>query len=242
MHALGWTARKDTARRTRTGWTNGMTLSHEEARAFYDRFGSKQDTQKYYEDRATARVIAHASFETAGSVLEFGCGTGRLAEMVLARRLPPTARYLALDISETMVSLARKRLGRFGDRVDVRRTGGEMRLPAASGTIDRFLSTYVLDLLSDDDSRLLILEAHRVLSPGGLLALSSLTHGSGFLPRLIEHAWAFLYSIRPRWVGGCRPISLLSYVGGPAWRLLHREQMVQWGITSEVVVAEREMG
>ncbi|MGE5248130.1 MAG: class I SAM-dependent methyltransferase, partial [Verrucomicrobiota bacterium] len=82
-----------------------MTLSHEEARAFYDRFGAKQDWQRFYEDRAIADLIAHASFGKAGAVLEFGSGTGRLAETLLARHLPPTARYLALDVSGTMVSL-----------------------------------------------------------------------------------------------------------------------------------------
>jgi len=217
-----------------------MTLSYEEARTFYDRFGSKQDGQRFYEDRAIADLIAHASFEKAGSVLEFGCGTGQLAETLLARHLPPSSRYLALDISTTMVSLARKRLTHFGDRVDVRRTSGEMQLPANSGTCDRFLSTYVLDLLSDDDIRLLIKEAHRVLSSGGFLAISSLTHGSKFVPRLIENAWVLFYSIRPRWVGGCRPISLLSYIDDSEWRIFHRAEIVQCGVTSEIVIAERK--
>lgn len=223
-----------------TDRTHRMTLSHEEARAFYDRFGSKQDWQRFYEDRAIADLVAHAAWGTAGSVLEFGCGTGRLAETLLGRHLPPTARYLALDISETMVSLARKRLARFGGRVEVLRTGGEMRLPVDPGTCDRFLSCYVFDLLSDDDIRRLVQEAHRALSSGGLLAVSSLTHGSTFLPRLVEKAWGLVYRVRPRWVGGCRPISILSYVGAPEWNVSHRTEIVQCGIPSEVVVAERK--
>lgn len=216
-----------------------MALSHDEARMFYDRFGSKQDWQRFYEDKAIADLIAHASLDKAGSVLEFGCGTGRLAEMLLDRYLPRTARYLALDISTTMVSLARRRLARFGDRVDVLQTTGEMRLPVASDTCDRLLSCYVLDLLSDDDIRLLLKDAHRVLSPGSLLALSSLTHGSTLIPRMIEKAWGALYTFRPRWVGGCRPISLLSTVDSSDWNVTHREEIVQCGIPSEIVVAER---
>lgn len=216
-----------------------MTFSHDEARTFYDRFGSKQDWQKCYEDRAIADLISHASFEKAASVLEFGCGTGRLAEKLLVQHLPPTARYLALDISTTMVSLARKRLMRFGDRVDVRRTSGEMQLPVESGTCDRVLSCYVLDLLSDNDIRRLIHEAHRVLSSGGHLAISSLTHGTAWIPRLIERAWVLVYSNRPGWVGGCRPIAVRSYLDDSGWKVSHRAEIVQWGVTSEVVVAER---
>lgn len=217
-----------------------MTLSHDEARTFYDRFGSKQDWQKFYEDRAIANLIAHASFEKAGSVLEFGCGTGRLAETLLVRHLSPIARYLALDISATMVSLARSRLTRFGDRVDVLQTSGEMQLPVDSSTYDRFLSCYVLDLLSDDDIQLLIKEAHRVLSSGSLLAISSLTYGTTFIPRLIEKAWVCLYSFRPHWVGGCRPISLLAYIDPSNWNISHRAEIVQYGVTSETVVAEKK--
>ncbi|MGE5284834.1 MAG: class I SAM-dependent methyltransferase [Actinomycetota bacterium] len=217
-----------------------MTLSHDEARTFYDRFGSKQDWQRFYEDRAIANLIGHALFEKAGSVLEFGCGTGRLAETLLVRHLPPTARYLALDTSATMISLARKRLTRFGDRVAVLRTDGDMHLQVESGTYDRLLSSYVLDLLTDEDIHLLIKEAHRVLSSGGFLAISSLTHGSTFIPRLIEKAWGLVYASHPSWVGGCRPISVMSYIDDSEWNVFHHAEIIQCGITSEVVVAERK--
>src|SRR5260221_3129440 len=51
-------------------------LTHGQARAFYDWMGAKQDWQAFYEKRATRDLIAHASFETAQAVFEFGCGTG----------------------------------------------------------------------------------------------------------------------------------------------------------------------
>jgi ubiquinone/menaquinone biosynthesis C-methylase UbiE len=47
---------------------------------------------------------------------------------------------------------------------------GSPRLPAGDGEYDRFVSTYVLDLLSAADTVDLLAEAHRVLRPGG-------THG-----------------------------------------------------------------
>ena len=53
------------------------TLSHVEARRFYDRFGSRQDDQKWYEDAAIADLIAHSEFEGAGNV--FGDGRGPLS-------------------------------------------------------------------------------------------------------------------------------------------------------------------
>ena len=53
------------------------TLDLEQARAFYDRFGARQDRQAFYED----------AFERARGVPEFGCGTGRFAEVLVAERL-----------------------------------------------------------------------------------------------------------------------------------------------------------
>ena len=81
------------------------TLSHAAARALYDRIGRWQDTQRFYEDYATADVIAHADLRHARSVFEFGVGTGRIAERLLRDELPATARYRGIDISATMVAL-----------------------------------------------------------------------------------------------------------------------------------------
>jgi hypothetical protein len=101
-----------------------------------------------------------------------------------------------------MVALAAKRLAYFGPRAVVRLTGGDMQLQVASGTCDRFLSTYVLDLLSEEDMRSLIAEASRVLAARGLLALVSLTHGCTPLSLLVERTWRALYALHPRFVGG----------------------------------------
>ncbi len=64
-------------------------LTRDEARAFYDRFGRKQDWQSIYEGRALRDLIRGGAFERARSVLEIGCGTGSFAAELLAHRLPP---------------------------------------------------------------------------------------------------------------------------------------------------------
>jgi len=71
-------------------------LSHEEARAFYDWLGTRQDSQRLYEDPALADLLAHADFGEARSLFEFGCGTGRLAERLLSDWLPSDCRYQAV--------------------------------------------------------------------------------------------------------------------------------------------------
>ncbi len=82
----------------------------DDARQFYDRFGSRQDTQGFYENPALDDLVKHADFEHARSVLEFGCGTGSFALRLFDAMLPADAQYLGLDISGTMIGVATTRL------------------------------------------------------------------------------------------------------------------------------------
>ena len=115
----------------------------DDARRFYDRFGSRQDTQGFYENPALDDLVKHADFEHARSVLEFGCGTGSFARRLFETVLPADARYLGLDISGTMIGLATRRLEPWQDRTEVRQTDGTPCLPVPDTSFDRFLATYV---------------------------------------------------------------------------------------------------
>ncbi|MDP2480710.1 MAG: class I SAM-dependent methyltransferase [Candidatus Palauibacterales bacterium] len=217
-------------------------LTHAQARACYDRIGAWQDTQRFYEGPAVREVVRYGGFESAGSVLELGCGTGRLAETLLDRRLEREARYVGLDVSPTMVGLTRARLARFEDRARVLLTDGSPELPFEAGSFDRYLSTYVLDLLSPSDIRTVLAEAHRVLVEGGRLALVSLTHGATRPARAIETIWTRIHAWRPALVGGCRPLDLRALVSGQGWTVQHRAVVTAFGISSEVLVAMRVAG
>ena len=110
-------------------------LRRDEAKAFYNRFGAKQDSQGFYEDAALAELVEHADFDEAEAVFEFGCGTGRFAEGLLEHHLPLTASYRGVDLSETMVGLARARVERFEDRAEVALSDGSMRMSAPEGLL-----------------------------------------------------------------------------------------------------------
>ena len=211
----------------------------DDARRFYDRFGSKQDTQGFYENPALDDLVNHADFEHARSVLEFGCGTGSFARRLLEMVLPADAHYLGLDISGTMIGLATKRLESWQDRADVRQTDGNPGLPIPDASFDRFLATYVFDLLDPAYSRQLIAEAHRVLIPRGLLCTVNLTHGTGVFSRFVSRLWAGICFRYPKLVGGCRPIHLTELLEPEGWRILHHRSQVSFGICSEIIVAER---
>lgn len=201
---------------------------------FYDRLGRKQDKQNYYEDLALADLTRHAKFESATAIAEFGCGTGRFAEEMLRLN---NASYWGCDVSATMIELSRKRLSEFGERVTLLKSSGETVLPLQDESCDRFVSNYVLDILSADEIETVLCEAKRVLKPNGLLCLSGLTFGKGLFSKAWTVFWNLRFDLNPKWVGGCRPVVLKEFLSG--WELVHHAVVTARGISSEVVVAKK---
>jgi ubiquinone/menaquinone biosynthesis C-methylase UbiE len=213
-----------------------MVLTPAAVKRYYDRSGTFQDRQAFYEDRALEALVRHAAFEEATSIVELGCGTGRLARRLLTRL--SAARYDGFDVSTTMLGIARDRLASLNDRARLHLLEpGTIHLPIPDHSADRLVSTYVLDLLSPADIRTVVEEAHRVLRPGGRLCLASLTTGPSTLPRIVARLWSVVFRLRPQLVGGCRPIELGPYCAEAEWDILHREVVVRWGLSSEVLVA-----
>ncbi len=207
-----------------------MSVKH-----FYDNFGARQDQQAFYEDAALDVLFGHSDFAAATSVVEFGCGTGRFAGRVLAAA--PAAMYVGFDVSTTMLELARRRLAAFGSRARVEQLPpGAISLPPAAGSADRVVSTYVLDLLAEDQIEQFLVEARRLLTPTGRLCLVSLTNGTGLLSGMVSQLWTVAFGLYPAVVGGCRPIRLTPLLERAGWRVLQRDVVTRWGITSEVLV------
>jgi hypothetical protein len=135
------------------------------------------------------------------------------------------------------VALARERLSPWASRATVEQSDGSPRTGAPDRRYDRFLSTYVLDLLSIEDIAAVLGDARRVLSPGGLLCLVSATHGRTPRQRFVMGLAARLHALSPALVGGCRAIDLLSLLAPESWQPIYHEVVSKWGVASEVVVA-----
>jgi trans-aconitate 2-methyltransferase len=110
-------------------------------------------------------VIDWLELAGAERVLDAGCGSGRVTE-VLAERLPRGS-VVALDASQAMLDEARRRLARFGHRVEFVRADLARPLPIAGG-VDAILSTATFHWVLDHDALFANLAA--VLRPGGRLA------------------------------------------------------------------------
>ncbi len=214
-------------------------LTPDEARRFYDHFGRRQDWQAFYENPALEELMEHLELRRAERVLEFGCGTGRLAETMLKEHLPDDARYQGFDISRTMMELTRERIGPFGTRAEVHQSDGSARLRVESESFDRLVSTYVLDLLSDEDIATFLDEAHRVLRRGGLMGLVGLTQGYTTSAQILQDLWVAAHRLNPAWVGGCRPIRLLDRLSAGGWHVHYHRVITSYFISSEILIARR---
>jgi SAM-dependent methyltransferase len=215
------------------------TLSHDEARRAYDRIGALQDSQAFYEDRATRLLIEHGDFGSAEAVFEFGCGTGRFAARLLAEHLPPGACYAGVDLSPRMIGLAQARLAPWAGRAEVHLTQGGPPSDQPAQAFDRFVSTYVFDLLPVPEIEAVLREARRMLRPGGGLCTAGLSTGVGFGSRAVARAWSLVQALAPSLVGGCRPLDVLPLLPPAEWEVAHHAKVVAFGVTSELLVARR---
>jgi len=98
------------------------------------------------------------------TVLDAGCGSGRVTEQLLERL--PHGRVIAADAAPSMLVEARRRLERFGDRVSFVECDLGRPLPVA-GPVDAILSTATFHWVRDHDALFANLAA--VLRPGGAL-------------------------------------------------------------------------
>jgi SAM-dependent methyltransferase len=101
------------------------------------------------------------------SVLDLGCGDGRLASLVL-EALPTVAQVVAVDRSPPMLDRARQRFSADG-RVEVRAWDLADDL-SPLGEFDLIVSGFAIHHLQDDRKQALFGEVGRQLRPGGVFA------------------------------------------------------------------------
>ena len=114
---------------------------------------------------ATARALVRPG----DRVVDVGCGTGDLS---LACARAGAGAVLGVDFAAPMLPLARRKAARRGAEgaAGVAFVQGDgLRLPLADGAADAWCAAFVMRNVPDVDG--LLAEAHRVLRPGGRLAV-----------------------------------------------------------------------
>jgi len=193
------------------------TATPEELDSFYSGFGGAADRLlgQYLEHSELVILASHSQLSdpTVKAVLEFGSGEGAFAEELLEDYLSPSVSYRGLELSQNRVDDANARLEKYGDRATTRlNPTGVVFSGVKDESLDRVLSTFVVDLLSYEEIDGLLDEAERTLKPGGLVGIASLSVGSGPVSQTISSIWNALHTLSPILVGGCRPVDTAKLI------------------------------
>jgi trans-aconitate 2-methyltransferase len=105
-------------------------------------------------------VLERLPLEGGETVIDAGCGSGRVTEELIARL--PTGRVIGVDASASMIDAARARLGDRAELHVADLAAFDLGLQA-----DAILSTATFHWIADHDALFARLRAH--LRPGGLL-------------------------------------------------------------------------
>lgn len=178
-----------------------MPSSAEAPQRVRDRFRSKaREFDDLYEDeRLLVRLLRPGLFRrrelavetvrsySSPSVLDVGCGSGRIGELVLEAG---AASYLGVDFAEPMIELARRRLARFEDRAEL--VCGDFLEVPIERSFDVVLALGLFDYLPDPGR--FARRMYELCAGGGCLV--------GSFP-----AWSLVKGpvrkVRYEWIGDC---------------------------------------
>lgn len=166
-----------------------------------------------------------AGVSTAGRILDAGMGTGRNILYY-----PTGAEIFGVDLSETMLSAARRRVHKHGGAARLS-VGSVTSLPFKSHVFNTVVSTFLFCVLPDELQPTALDELRRVLRPDGKAVLLEYVYSQNPLRRLIMRAMAPWVEF---WFGARFDRRTTEHLRAGGWRI-EREQFLSADVVKLIV-------
>lgn len=108
------------------------------------------------------------------TLLDFGCGNGRLAVKIIP--VLTNGKYIGIDISDTFIERAKEKISKLNNvKCNYKLLkNATYSFPIESNSIDMICAFSVFTHMEHEDCYKYLLEANRIIKPGGLFILSCL--------------------------------------------------------------------
>jgi len=167
------------------------------------------------------------------SILEIGCGTGRMVPILSGGVID--GNVVALDISEEMLQFARKKMKKGGGQypVDFCQADGFL-LPLQDESFDAVFLGFTLELFDTPDIAQVLGGCRRVLKQNGRMGIVALEKQEAIGVRIYEwfHGWL------PEFVD-CRPIPLQWLLAEAHFTIEQSMTKLMWGLPVGIVLAKK---
>ena len=215
-----------------------VNRSKEDARTSYNRLSRWYDviagsTEKKYRDWGLEKLSA----QPGEKILEIGFGTGHCL-VSLAKAVGQAGKVIGLDISDGMLSIARERLQKEGlsDCVDLHLGDAEKLDFIEAGTLDGVFMSFTLELFDNPEIPRVLQECHRILRPGGRLAVVSMTKTNP--PGVAVRMYEWFHEYMPNYAD-CRPIFARQSIEQNGFAIQDVSVSSMWGLPVEIVLGKK---
>jgi ubiquinone/menaquinone biosynthesis C-methylase UbiE len=174
-----------------------------------------------------------AEVKNGQRILEVAVGTGLAFYEIVKRN--PDGTNIGVDISEGMLTRARKRLHKLANANYELKLGTAFNLEAEDDQFDVLINNYMFDLISYDQMDAVLREFKRVLKKGGKLVMVNMTEGEKFGSGIYD----LVYRLSPKLMGGCRGVRLSERLRRHGFDIKLREYYQQLLFPSEVILARK---
>ena len=215
-----------------------VNRSKEDARASYNRLSRWYDviagsTEQKYRDWGLEKLSA----QPGEKILEIGFGTGHCL-VSLAKEVGSNGRVIGLDISDGMLAIARDRLEQEGlsERVDLNLGDAASLDFIPANSLDGIFMSFTLELFDNPEIPRVLQECHRILKPGGRLAVVSMTKTNP--PGLPVRIYEWFHEHMPNYAD-CRPIFARQALEENGFTIRDLSTSSMWGLPVEIVLGTK---